>query len=336
RRWLLTHAIKLAITKCLHSSEYLFALGAAIGKAIEKGMQDGLATGITHGVEGRVLADVAAYNPFAKADYFSALQRLQNINFSLLVELRSNKDASIDTIMNILRLGDNLAERLGLTESQPCVDQLMVPIHHSSDRVVVGSTSLGTSDTMAAPITTALFVISMSASTIPPISTDDYEIAHTKDEEDVVADVEAVADEGADPFPDVADIPCSRKSVSIAVSKPVRSFAQCFCDFVWSLLLRSDLALVFRMACFVVPVDKVSWTKAYVSDPGIGFVILAISTPVVLKVGMPISAGITASTPYVNENGVSSLLDLIMASVGPFYQAIGLGMLNGGKALADA
>nr|GEZ11413.1 hypothetical protein [Tanacetum cinerariifolium] len=229
-RWLLTHGMKLAITTCLHSSEYQSALGAAIGKAIEKGMQDGLASGITHGVEGRTLADVAAYNPFAEVDYFSALQRLQNINFSLLAELRSNKDASVDTIMNILRLEDNLAERLGLTESQPCVDQLMVPIHLSLDRVVVGAISLsfdldfsdarvrkireniasqrptlrdvftpisepffvevltgigGTSDTVSSPITTALSVTSIAASTIPPISTDDYEITHTGGGEDV-------------------------------------------------------------------------------------------------------------------------------------------------------
>ncbi|GKE82730.1 hypothetical protein Tco_1552730, partial [Tanacetum coccineum] len=39
---------------------------------------------------------------------------------------------------------------------------------------------------------------------------------------------------------------------------------------------------------------------------------LIISTSAVLKVGMTIYTGITASTPYVNENGVSPLLDLIM------------------------
>ncbi|GKE46268.1 hypothetical protein Tco_1477526 [Tanacetum coccineum] len=110
-RWLLTHGMELAISKCLNSTEYLSALGAAIGKAVEKGMQDGLSAGITYGTEGRALTDVAAYNPFEEADYISALQRLQSVNFSLLAELRSNKDASIDTLMNILRLEDTLAER---------------------------------------------------------------------------------------------------------------------------------------------------------------------------------------------------------------------------------
>ncbi|GKB57225.1 hypothetical protein Tco_0913411 [Tanacetum coccineum] len=142
RRWLLTHGMKFAISKCLNSPEYLSSLGAAIGKAIERGMQDGLSAGITHGMEGRALTDVVAYNPSAEAGYISALQRLQNVNFSLRAELRSNKDASIDTLMNILRLEETLAKRLGLTESQPYVDQLMVPIHHSPDKVFVGATAL--------------------------------------------------------------------------------------------------------------------------------------------------------------------------------------------------
>nr|GFA67658.1 hypothetical protein [Tanacetum cinerariifolium] len=126
RRWLLTYGMELAVVKCLNSAEYLSALGAAIRKAVEKGLQEGLSAGITHGAEGRQLADVAAYNPFVEADYLSALQRLQNVNFSLIAELKSNKDASVDTIMNLLRLDDVLAERLGLTESQPYVNQLMM------------------------------------------------------------------------------------------------------------------------------------------------------------------------------------------------------------------
>ncbi|GJR28614.1 hypothetical protein Tco_1104846 [Tanacetum coccineum] len=75
RRWLLTHGMKLAIAKCLNSSEYLFALRAAIGKAIEKGMHDRLSAGITHGKKGRVLTDVAAYNPSAEVDYSGRLGR---------------------------------------------------------------------------------------------------------------------------------------------------------------------------------------------------------------------------------------------------------------------
>ncbi|GJY84007.1 hypothetical protein Tco_0497383 [Tanacetum coccineum] len=145
RRWLLTHGLELAIAKCLNSTEYLSALGMTIGKAIEKGMQEGLSAGITHGAAGRVLTDVAAFNPSAEANYLSALQRLQSVNFSLITELKSNKDASVDTIMNLLRLEDSLAEMLHLIESQPHVDQLMVPIHHSPDRRVIGASALSLS-----------------------------------------------------------------------------------------------------------------------------------------------------------------------------------------------
>ncbi|GKF98161.1 hypothetical protein Tco_0296944, partial [Tanacetum coccineum] len=143
--WLLTHGMELAIAKCLNSTEYLSALGAAISKAVEKGMRDGLSARITHSTEGRALTDVAAYNASAEADYMSALQCLQSFNFSLIAKLRSNKDASIETVMNLLRLEDTLAERLGLAESQPHVDQLMVPIYHSPDQHVVGAFALSLS-----------------------------------------------------------------------------------------------------------------------------------------------------------------------------------------------
>ncbi|GKG31202.1 hypothetical protein Tco_0423690, partial [Tanacetum coccineum] len=115
RRWLLTYGMELVNAKCLNSPEYLFALKASIGKAIEKGMQDGLSAGITHGKEGRVLTDVATYNPSAEVDYVFALQQLQNVNFSLLAELKTNKDVSVEILMTILRLEETLAERLGLS-----------------------------------------------------------------------------------------------------------------------------------------------------------------------------------------------------------------------------
>nr|GFA79954.1 hypothetical protein [Tanacetum cinerariifolium] len=103
----------LAIAKRLHSLEYLSAFGIAISEAIEKGMQDGLAAGITHGREGRALTD-----------------------------LKANRDASIEAVMNILRLDEHLAARLGLNESQPHANQLMVPIYHSLYKTVVGASTL--------------------------------------------------------------------------------------------------------------------------------------------------------------------------------------------------
>nr|GEV36559.1 reverse transcriptase domain-containing protein [Tanacetum cinerariifolium] len=111
----------------------------------EKMEEDGLSGGITHGAEGRKLTDVAAYNPSAKADYLSALQCLQSVNFSLIAKLKANKDASVETIMNLLRLKDALAESLGLVESQPHVDQLMVLVHRSPDQCVIGPSALSLS-----------------------------------------------------------------------------------------------------------------------------------------------------------------------------------------------
>ncbi|GKA64917.1 hypothetical protein Tco_0764624 [Tanacetum coccineum] len=198
-RWLLTHGMELAITKCMNSLEYLSVLRTSISKAIEKGMHDGLSAGITHGKEGRALIDVAAYNPSVEADYISALQQLQHVNFSLFAELRSNKDASIEDLMSILHLEDVLVEKLGLGELQPHVDQLMVPIHHFPDKNVIGATALslaldplsvvalegmqGTSDAVTSAATTmALSTTLVSTSTVNPISIDDYEVVEPDDQ----------------------------------------------------------------------------------------------------------------------------------------------------------
>ncbi|GKB11355.1 hypothetical protein Tco_0845278 [Tanacetum coccineum] len=107
RRWLLTHGMKLLMAKCLNSTEYMEALGNAFGRAIEKGMQEGLAAGIEHGQAGRCLSDLEAYNPSAEADFNSAIRDLR-----------------------------------GMTDFQPDVGQLMVPVHHKQDKVMIGSQAL--------------------------------------------------------------------------------------------------------------------------------------------------------------------------------------------------
>ncbi|GJV29772.1 hypothetical protein Tco_1386220 [Tanacetum coccineum] len=118
RRWLLDHGMKLVVVKCLNSPEYLSALGT-----FEPGRR-------------------SAYNPSADADYDAAMQQFRDVSFSLLLELKSRKDASIEEVMDILRLEGSLAELLGMGDLQPSVDQLMVPIYHPEDPVAVGSTSL--------------------------------------------------------------------------------------------------------------------------------------------------------------------------------------------------
>ncbi|GJZ63489.1 hypothetical protein Tco_0619910 [Tanacetum coccineum] len=142
RRWLLTHGMKLLVVKCLNSTEYIEALGHAFSRAIEKGMQEGLAAGIEHGQAGRCLTDLEAYIPSAEANFNSAIRDLRNLNFLLFQELSNKKDASTWDIMDLLRLDDAVAETLGMTDLQPDVSQLMVPVHHKQDRVVIGSQAL--------------------------------------------------------------------------------------------------------------------------------------------------------------------------------------------------
>nr|GEX08000.1 hypothetical protein [Tanacetum cinerariifolium] len=306
---------------------------------------------------GRKLADVTAYNPSTEADYVSALQRLQNVNFSLIAELKSIKDASVETIINLLCLDDTLAEMLGLTESQPYANQLMVPIHHSPNQRVIGASALSLSLDVshsrvrnirenisshmsvlrsvfvplseplsvvdlegtkgifgsAQDTTTAVSVTFVFVGTIWPISTDDYEVSHADGQEGLFSLVYVVVT-ACSLFATVFcrlqifHVPgrvCPLRSPSLYAPLPnasVTSYGPS--HLACSLFSSKRSKLIPRASLF-----------------------LSISTPAVLKFGMPILAGITASDPYVNENGVSPLLDLIMA--------ISLEMLNKGEALAD-
>ncbi|GJZ33898.1 hypothetical protein Tco_0579334 [Tanacetum coccineum] len=134
--------MKFMMAKFLNSTEYMEALGNAFGRAIEKGMQEGLAAGIEHGQAGRCLSDLEAYNPSAEADFNSVVRDLRGLDFPLLRELFAKKDASTWDVMDLLRLDDAVAEVLGMTDLQPDVGQLMVPVHHKRDKVVIGSQAL--------------------------------------------------------------------------------------------------------------------------------------------------------------------------------------------------
>nr|GEX18375.1 hypothetical protein [Tanacetum cinerariifolium] len=229
QRWLLTHSLKLFLVKCLNSSEYLTNLGAAISRAIEKGMQSGLAAAVDHGREGRSLADVAAYNLDPEADFNSSLQKFREVDFPLLVELKSHKDASTEDIMNVLRLEGALADASGMNDLQPDIEQLKVPIHRSEDQVVLGETSLlfslsvshsqplsvtslmGEASTSgvvptASVTTTAISTTFASASSIRPISIDDYEIVGVDGQEGAGTNGQPVVDGNVAPFPNVDDV----------------------------------------------------------------------------------------------------------------------------------
>ncbi|GJR87578.1 hypothetical protein Tco_0211589 [Tanacetum coccineum] len=104
RRWIHSRGVRLVVMKCLQSPGYLASLGGAIGRAIDKGIQGGLAAGVDHGKAERGLADIATYDPFAEANFVSAVNALRSLDFPLLVQLASQKDASIADIMGLLHL----------------------------------------------------------------------------------------------------------------------------------------------------------------------------------------------------------------------------------------
>ncbi|GKC98267.1 hypothetical protein Tco_1168542 [Tanacetum coccineum] len=162
---------------------------AAISRAIEKGMQDGLVAGITHGQKGRVLTDIATFDPSAKIDYISALQELQDVNFSLLAKLKSNKDASTKTLMNILYLDEPLDEILGLDESQPHVDQL--------DNIANHRPSL---HDVFVPLVESLSSASLEG------TKDDYDVVHADGQEGTGVDGQTGACADVKPFPNVEDV----------------------------------------------------------------------------------------------------------------------------------
>ena len=142
RRWLLSHGFKLFITKSLNCREYLEALGAVISRATEKGMQMGLKAGIEHGKKGYKLEQLVAYKSSAEEDYNAAIKDLRDLDFPLVAQLNALRDASMDDIMDLLRLDEPLARLPGMNELQPNTDQLTVPIHREVDQTIIGARAL--------------------------------------------------------------------------------------------------------------------------------------------------------------------------------------------------
>ncbi|GJV57822.1 hypothetical protein Tco_1458827 [Tanacetum coccineum] len=138
----------------------------------------------------------------------------KDVNFSLLAELKSNKDASIETLMNILHLEEptivgatSLSFSLDVSRNRVQKIRDNIANHRSALRDVfvsivepLSSVALegmkGTSGAVH-ETTITLSVTFASVRSTPPISMDDYEIAHAEDQRNAGAD--------ADHFPNVDD-----------------------------------------------------------------------------------------------------------------------------------
>ncbi|GJU75384.1 hypothetical protein Tco_1272454 [Tanacetum coccineum] len=206
RRWLLTHDLKLAVVKCLNSHEYLSALGAAISRAIEKGMHDGLSVGIDHGKVRRSLVDIVGYNPAAKEVYKLALQMLrESVGRSSADMLRKDLKPDVEQLtLPIHRPEDQVvlgetsrSFTLSVTHSRverirenvaaqrsALIDVWVPLVGPLSAKNLVGEAS--TSDSLPAAVvtTTALSTTFATASSVPPITIEDYEIVGTDGPED--------------------------------------------------------------------------------------------------------------------------------------------------------
>ncbi|GJV33087.1 hypothetical protein Tco_1393487 [Tanacetum coccineum] len=145
---------------------------------------------------GRGLVDVAAYNPSAEANYVSAVNALCDVDFPLLAQLESQKDASIaEQHMLLIHRSARCpaAKTPKANQLQPSPEKLMLPIHRDdasrclslSDAMVplidplssenlVGEAS--TSRVLATATTSALSTTFIQTRSVPPISVADYEV----------------------------------------------------------------------------------------------------------------------------------------------------------------
>nr|GEV27807.1 hypothetical protein [Tanacetum cinerariifolium] len=110
---ILSRGLRLILTKCLSSLEYLSAMGDAIGCVIDKGMQDGLEAGIEHGIAERSITDVAAFNLSARV-----IILLLSMPFKVIIG-ETSLAFSLEVAHNrVQRLrGDATARRLSLMDS---------------------------------------------------------------------------------------------------------------------------------------------------------------------------------------------------------------------------
>nr|GFA30889.1 hypothetical protein [Tanacetum cinerariifolium] len=79
---------------------------------------------------------------FETANYISVVSTLHAMNFPLLAQLESHKDSNIADIMCLLYLEGPIAEASEAGQLQTSPEQLMLPIHHLEDQVVIRENSL--------------------------------------------------------------------------------------------------------------------------------------------------------------------------------------------------
>ncbi|GKD79954.1 hypothetical protein Tco_1342575, partial [Tanacetum coccineum] len=214
--WILCRGFKLAVMKCLQSLKYLavweqrfiglctlYIRSRLVGDGGRWGWDSWLGTDLGalrcwccrhvgwHEKSERGLVDVAAYNPSAEANYISIVNALHAVDFHLLAQLESYKDASIADILDLLHLEGPAAKTPKASQLQPSSEQLMLPIYLLEDQVLSISDALvplieplsvenlvGEASTFRVPamITTTALSTTFTGST-PSVSVVDYEVS---------------------------------------------------------------------------------------------------------------------------------------------------------------
>ncbi|GJR20814.1 hypothetical protein Tco_0969341 [Tanacetum coccineum] len=107
RRWVIGHGLRLAVMKCVESTELRKAFTDVVSARIAKGMSEGLKHGVEHGKASLDLEAIKAYDPEADTKFFAALHALRDLKYLMVDQLESLKDAPIDVIMASLHLESN-------------------------------------------------------------------------------------------------------------------------------------------------------------------------------------------------------------------------------------
>ncbi|GKA24660.1 hypothetical protein Tco_0710693 [Tanacetum coccineum] len=246
--------------------------------------------------------------------------------------LSSHKDASVEDVMNLLRLEGPLTDAPGMSDLQPDVEQLRVPLHRSEDQVVLGETSLSFSlsvshsrmerirENIAAQ---QLALIGVWNPLSEPLSVQN--LTGTTSISDSVSVSAATTTTLSTTFAFTSSIPLYtiKRTRRVARTQMVRRVVRKrFREMLKG--MQPLLPKLYLKKKSWTLLWNVSWSNLCVYDFGVeyfpsllcsllpGLLLALFYLPEVIKVGIPISTGITASVPYVSENGVSLLLDLII------------------------
>ncbi|GJU56356.1 hypothetical protein Tco_1230070 [Tanacetum coccineum] len=131
RRWVIGHGLRLAVMKCVESTELRQAFANDVSSGIAKGMSEWLKYGVEHGKVGLELTAVEAYDPEADNKYVTALHNLKDLNYPLIDELEQLKDVPLDIIVASLYLNSDTGEDApqSIRDLCPSSSQLKIPVY---------------------------------------------------------------------------------------------------------------------------------------------------------------------------------------------------------------